>query len=186
MNVAYRARGPAMSNYTLSPMNSSEKRFGEDRRATQTSPFSLASLCGARRIIRRAEDRSVHYYVDLYGLDELLIFILILILAVADAFLTLALVGGGAAELNYVMDYLRLGPIPFVLVKYLLTAVGLVWLLLCKNYPLFRGKFSVRIIMVGLAVMYLALITYEVLLFCQCCYSTTSAPSITTGLTGTF
>ena len=130
-----------MSSYNHTPMNSSEKRFGEDRRATQTSPFSLASFRGTRRIIRREEDRSVHYYVDLYGLDEVLIIILILILTVADAFLTLVLVGGGAAELNYVMDYyLRLGPIPFVLVKYLMTAVGLVWLLICKNYPLFRGE----------------------------------------------
>jgi len=177
-----------MRSYTHNPMNSAEKRLGEDRRATQTSPFSLASFRGTRRIIRREEDRSVHYYVDLYDLDEVMIFILILILTVADAFLTLVLVGGGAAaELNYVMDYyLRLGPIPFVLVKYLLTAVGLVWLLLSKNYPLFRGKLSARTIMVGLAVMYLALITYEVLLFCQCCGLTTLEPSMTTDLTGMF
>jgi hypothetical protein len=176
-----------MRSYTHNPMNSPEKRFGEDRRATQTSPFSLASFSGTRRTIRREEDRNVHYYVDLYGLDEVLIFILILILTVADAFLTLVLVGGGAAELNHVMDYyLRLGPIPFVLVKYLLTAVGLVWLLLSKNYPLFRGKLSVRTIIVGLAVMYSALITYEVLLLCQCCYFTTLAPSMTTGLPGIF
>ena len=40
--------------------------------------------------------------------------------------------------------------------------------------------------MVGLAVMYCALIAYEVLLFCQCCYFMTLALSMTTGLTGTF
>jgi hypothetical protein len=176
-----------MRSYTHTPVNSSEKRFGEDRRATQTSPFSPVSFRGTRRSIRREEDLSGHYYVDLYGLDEVLIFILILILSLADAFLTLVLVGGGGAELNYVMDYyLRLGPIPFVLVKYLLTAVGLVWLLIFKNYPLFRGKLRVKTIMIGVAVTYLALITYELLLFRQCCYSTTLELSMTTGLTGTF
>jgi hypothetical protein len=158
-----------MTNRTHTPMNLPERRCAEDRRATQTSPFSPVSFRGTRRIVRREEDRRVHYYVDLYGRDELLIFILILILAVADAFLTLLLVGRGAAELNYVMDYyLRLGPIPFLVVKYLLTAVGLVWLLICKNYPFFGGKLRVKTIMIGLAVTYLVLVTYELLLLRHC------------------
>ena len=157
-----------MTSRTHTPLNPKERRFGKDRRATQTSPFSPVSFRGNRRIIRRDKDRSVHYYVDLYDLDEVLIFALILIITVTDAFLTLVLVGNGAAEQNYVMDYyLRLGPISFVIVKYLLTAVSLVWLLIFKNYPLIRGKLSVKTIMIGVAVTYLALITYELLLIRQ-------------------
>ncbi len=146
-------------------MKLADRRLGKDRRAKPTSPFTPASLRGRRKAIRRDEDRGAHYYVDLYSLNEVLIFTLILILTVADAFLTLVLVGNGAAELNHVMDYyLRLGPVSFVIVKYLLTAVSLVWLIIFKNYPLFRGKLSVKSIMVGVAITYVALITYELLL----------------------
>jgi hypothetical protein len=176
-----------MTSPKHTPMNSPERRFVEDRRATQTSPFSPARFRGTRRIVRREEDRRVHYYVDLYGLDEVLILILIQILSVADGLLTLLLVSGGAEELNYFMAYcLRLGPIPFVLVKYLLTAAGLVWLLIYKNYPFFYGRVRTRAIMIGLAIMYCALITYEMALLRQPGDLMTFALSMTTGLTGTF
>ena len=159
----------------------------EDRRATQTSPFSPVRFRGNRKIIRREEDRSVHYYVDLYGLDEVLIIILILILSLADAFLTLVLVRGGAKELNYFMDYcMRLGPMPFVVVKYLMTAVGLVWLLIYKNYPFFCGRVRAKAIMIGLAIMYCAVIAYEMALFRKSSDLMTFALSMTTGLTGAF
>ncbi len=169
---------------TVSP----DKREGQDRRAKQTSPFSLASLRGRRKIIRREEDRSVHYYVDLYGFDEGLIFILILLFSVADGFLTMVLVDScRITELNYVMSYtMQLGPGPFVLVKYLLTAAGLLFLLIHKNYLCFLGRVRVKAIMVILALMYSALITYELFLFHQCGYFSTFALSMTTGLTGTF
>ena len=170
------------------PTVSLDKRDGQDRRVKETSPFSLASLRGRRKIIRRKEDRSIHYYVDLYGFDEGLIFILILLFSVADGFLTLVLVGSGRiTELNYIMSYyMQLGPAPFVLVKYLLTAAGLLFLLIHKNYFCFLGRIRVKAIMVVLALMYSALITYELFLCRQCGYFSTFALSMTTGLTGTF
>jgi hypothetical protein len=166
---------------------SADRRSLIDRRAKQTSPFSLVSLRGSRKTIRRAEDRSKHLYVDLYGFDESLLFVLILMLSVADAFLTLELVGGGMTEMNYVMYYyMQLGPLPFVLVKYFLTAVGVILLLIHKNYFFFLGLVRVKTILVGLAVMYSTLITYELLLFHQSHYFSTLTLSMTTGLTGTF
>jgi hypothetical protein len=162
------------------------KRSGQDRRVRQTSPFSLDSLRGSRKIIRRAADQSVHYYVDIYSHDEGLLFIFILLLSVADAFLTIELISDGMSELNVVMDYfLRLGSLPFVLVKYLLTATGLVCLLLHKNYPIFRGWLSIRTVMVIVAVMYCALVAYELMLLPLARYFSTLAVSMTTGLTGT-
>jgi hypothetical protein len=179
---------PTMAGSKESLTVSPEKRGGQDRRAKQTSPFSLASLRGRRKIIRRKEDRSVHYYVDLYGFDEGLIFILILLFSVADGFLTLVLIGScHITELNYVMSYfMQLGPGPFVLVKYLLTAVGLLLLLIHKNYFCFLGRIRVKAIMVVLALMYSALIAYELFLLRECGYFSTFALSMTTGLTGTF
>jgi hypothetical protein len=169
------------------PLASSERRTGKDRRVKPTSPFSLASIRGFRKTIRRNEDRKIHYYVDLYGPDEGLLFIFILILSVADAFLTLELVGSGMQELNSVMAYyLRLGPLPFVLIKYLLTAIGLIFLFIHKNYAIFCRQISVKAIMIAVAVMYTALITYELLLFRQSGYFSTLALSMRSGLTGTF
>ena len=162
------------------------KRSRPDRRVRRTSPFSLASLRGSRKIIRREEDRGVHYYVDLYGYAEGLLLIFILFLSLADAFLTLELIRGGMSEFNAVMDYfLQLGPLPFVLIKYLLTASGLVCLLIHKNYPIFRGRFSVKAILVGVAAMYCVLIAYELLLVSLSPYFSTFAVSMTTALTGT-
>jgi hypothetical protein len=162
-------------------------RSPKDRRTKQTSPVSLASLHGSRKIIRREKDRSSHYYVDLYSLDEGLVFIFILALSVADAFFTLELIGGGMTEMNYVMSYyMQLGPLPFVLIKYFLTAVGVTLLLVHKNYVFFLGRVRVKAILFVLAIMYSALIAYELFLFRQSNYFSTFAVSMTTGLTGTF
>lgn len=147
----------------------------------------MASIRGTRKTIRREEDRGVHYYVDLYTPDEGLLFVSILLLSVADAFFTLELIGRGMSEFNAVMDYcLRLSPLSFILTKYLLTATGLVCLLLHKNYPLFRGWLRVRAILIAIAIMYSALIGYELLLISSPCYFSSLAVSITTGFTGTF
>jgi hypothetical protein len=176
-----------MESSNNAPNISPNRRGGEDRRVRPTSPFSLASLHGSRKAIRRKDDRPVHHYVDRYGLDEGLIFVLILMFSVTDAFLTLALVDGNATELNYVMYYyMQLGPLPFLLVKYLLTAVGLLCLIMHKNYSFFLGRIRVKSIMVVLALMYSALITYELFLFRQAGYFSTFALSMRTGLTGTF
>lgn len=140
-----------------------------------------------RKTVRQKKDRNAHNYVDRYSPDELLIIMITLILSVVDAFLTLELVGGGMTEMNSVMEYyLRLGPLPFVLIKYLLTAVGLVLLLTHKNYPIFHGWISVKAIMVLLAIMYCGLVTYELGLFHESNHYSTLAFSMTTGLTGTF
>ena len=162
------------------------KRSGQDRRTKPTSPFSFVSLRGSRKTVRREEDASTHYYVDLYGRGEGLLFLFILLLSVADAFLTLELIRTGMSEFNTVMDYyLRLGPLPFVLVKYLMTATGLICLLIHKNYPLFRGRVSTKAIMILVALMYCALIVYELWLYLFSHYFSTFAVSMTTGLTGT-
>jgi len=139
------------------------------------------------KTFRQSKGRIAYNYADLYGPDELLILLLILILSVVDAFLTLELVDSGMTEMNSVMDYyLRLGPLPFVLVKYLLTAVSLVLLLTHKNYPIFHGWISVKAIMILLAIMYCGLVTYELRLFHRSNHYSTLAFSMTTGLTGTF
>ena len=59
---------------------------------------------------------------------------MILFLSVIDAILTLFLITHGAIELNPVMAfYLDIGPYPFLWVKYALTSVGLLILLVFRN-----------------------------------------------------
>lgn len=143
-----------------------ERRSGKDRRAGPTSPFSINSLTGSRRASRRKEDAQKHYIVDLYSPVFLAVLVATLLLSLADAFLTLKLVGEGLNELNPVMDYfLRQGPVIFVVVKYGMTALGLLILLIVKNYCLWRGKVKTALFLFVLPVLYLCLITYEVILF---------------------
>jgi hypothetical protein len=60
--------------------------------------------------------------------------LIILFLSVSDAFLTLLLIGNGAYEANPVMAYfLKFGPYIFFTVKYTLTSLGLIALLIYRN-----------------------------------------------------
>jgi hypothetical protein len=103
--------------------------------------------------------------VDRYGRRSVLTIFAALLLSIADAFLTLKLVGLGATEINPVMDFcLRLGPATFLGVKYALTALGLTFLLIHKNYHLLKGRLQVKSLLAAIPLLYLALVVYELLL----------------------
>jgi hypothetical protein len=147
-----------------STQNSSnpELRRRNDRRTSPTSPVSWSSLSGSRRRIRRKEDRANHFYVDRYDPATVLAFLCTLLLSVADAFLTLKLVHAGATELNPVMDfYLRAGPLPFLMAKYLLTASCLILLLVHKNCRVLAGRITTSNILFTMPFLYGLLIAYE-------------------------
>jgi hypothetical protein len=140
-----------------------ERRRGGDRRKSPTSPLSWHSLFGSRRHNRREADRANHWYVDRYDSASVLAFVSTLLLSVADAFLTLKLVHDGATELNPVMDfYLKAGPPPFVMAKYLLTASCLILLLVHKNYRVLAGRMATWNILYIVPFLYGLLIAYEV------------------------
>ena len=85
----------------------------------------------------------------------------ILLLSVADAFLTLTLIMGGAREANPLMAYiLRDGPEWFAAVKMGLTGAGvlvLVALARSRVFRILRAGFFLQ----GMFVLYVALIAYE-------------------------
>ena len=151
-----------MHNHTKS-----DKRAHKDRRTKATSPLSLHSLFGSRKKVRRQADRSIHYYIDRYSLRAILTVNVTLILSVADAFLTLRLVSLGAKEINPVMDFfLEYGPLTFLFVKYVLTGISVIWLLIYKNYCLF-GKVSVKNILIAIPIIYALVVIYELFLILQ-------------------
>ena len=111
-----------------------ERRVLSDRRKKPTSPFSRYILLGRRRSIRRRTDRKTHLYVDLYGHYLLLFLLLIILLSVLDAYFTIFHIDRGAQEINPFMDFLLgYGNMYFFIVKYVLTALGLLILCVYKN-----------------------------------------------------
>lgn len=151
-----------------SPLQASfypERRSGKDRRAKPTSPFTWSSLRGSRRNARRAEDREKHRFVDVYSPAFLLAIAVILSLCVLDALFTLELISRGAQELNPVMAFfLQFGYLPFLLVKYILTASGLMTLLVLKNCTVWGGWISVKAVLLTIPFLYVILIAYELFL----------------------
>lgn len=138
---------------------------GPDRRRKPTNPFSLTSLFGSRRGPRREEDSHVHYYVDRYDLTSALLFAGAMVLSTVDLIFTLQLVGSGGKELNPIMDFfLSHGPYPFLLAKLGLTAAGLFFMLLHKEYRWRRGSIRGVHFLGVILTLYLALIVWEFIL----------------------
>ena len=113
--------------------------------------------------MRREEDRRRHIYVDQYSLRFFVLLMGILMLGVADAFLTLYHVHiNNAEELNPIMDFfLGVSPNVFFNVKYILTALCLTVLCLHKNLPIVKYLLGVVFIiyfMIVLNHLYLFLI----------------------------
>ena len=112
--------------------------------------------------VRRTEDLDTHYYVDRYGLGSVAICLVVVLLSVTDAFLTLELVSQGGREVNPVMDFfLRSGPLPFLVAKYLLTGLGVFWMLVHKEYRFLGGPISGKHIMTSTLLLYFLLVLYE-------------------------
>lgn len=116
-----------------------DRRALRDRRQRPTSPFSRYVFFGRRRSIRRKSDRKTHIYVDLYGHYLLLALLLIILLSVLDAYFTIFHVERGAREINPLMDFLMgYGNTYFFVIKYVLTALGLILLCIYKSLPISR------------------------------------------------
>ncbi|MBT8339301.1 MAG: hypothetical protein HKP58_13835 [Desulfatitalea sp.] len=142
-----------------------ERRRPGDRR--QQGILGLNALFNQRRrkLVRRACDRRKLVVLDQYGRSTLMLVVLILVLSLADAFFTLFLVGAGATELNPVMDYyLKQGSFHFVLVKYLLTAVSVVFIVILSHVFIPRFRLLIGDLLKLFAGGFAALISWEVLL----------------------
>ncbi len=145
-----------------------DRRSQPDRRQAPTPPVSRFWLRGQRMGPRRAEERAGEYYVDRYSARTLLLVLIIIALSIADAFLTLYLIGHGAAEVNPVMaHFLDYGPAAFLAAKYLLTVSAILLLLIHKNTFLFRTRMRAKILFVVFLGIFIAVVLWEVYLITQ-------------------
>ena len=121
--------------------------------------FVRGGFTPRRRTGRRAGEQ--HLPVDWHEPYLLFLSVTILLLSVADAFLTLTLIMGGAQEANPFLAYiLRDHPELFALVKMGLTGTGVLVLVAVARQRLFRIM-RAGFVLQGLFVAYVALIAYE-------------------------
>lgn len=142
-----------------------DRRSGVDRRAT-TRP-SIRYLCrsGKREAVRRREEQKIIFLADRYSPSLFGAILLILLFSVLDALLTLFLIDHNATELNPVMAYyLKVGPYAFFSVKYLLTSVAVIFLLLCQNVFLPTIRIYTRSLFYFAAAAFMSVVGWELFL----------------------
>ncbi len=142
-----------------------DRRSGIDRR--QKSQFCIRSLLlgGRRRKIRRYEDRQRSFLVDQYQQSLFGIIVFILFLSVLDAILTLFLISHGAIEVNPIMAfYLNFGPYTFLSVKYALTSVGVIILLIFRNIFLHSVRIKTGAFLYVILAAFIGVISWQIFL----------------------
>lgn len=141
-----------------------DRRSGYDRRQGLPSLKNIWTQ-RRRRQLRRKDDRKRIVLFDHYSRSVVIIVVAILFLSVLDAFLTLFLIDHGAIELNPVMAYfLDINASVFLIVKYTLTAMSVVIILLL-NYAVVRHlNFQARSLLNYFAGLFMLVVTWEIFL----------------------
>ena len=136
-----------------------ERRHGPDRRHTSLRSFLKGGITPRRRGGRRADEQ--HLPIDWHEPYLLFLSVMVLLLSVADAFLTLTLIMSGAQEANPLLAViLRDHPDLFAVIKMTLTGGGVLVLVAVARSRLFRIM-RAGVVLQGVFVAYVALIAYE-------------------------
>ena len=116
-----------------------------------------ASGCGAARNGRAS------FFTDRFDALTLAFIVAVLVLCIVDGVLTIELLDVNSEEANPVMRFLLdRGHIPFLVGKYVITAAGLPFLVVYKNWPLFGTRFRVGFLLPVFLGLYLVLVAYQV------------------------
>ena len=142
-----------------------ERRSGGDRRKAARPSIRSLFRGGNREQIRRREDQNIIFWADRYSQTLFGAIVLILFLSVMDALLTLFLIGHNAEEINPVMAYyLSVGPYTFFAVKYFLTSVAVLILLLCQNIFLRTIRIYTHSLFYFIVAAFMAVVAWEIYL----------------------
>ncbi len=149
----------------MQPEPPPEPRARTDRRRRPTGPWDAFRPRGRRGRNRRADERREPYFVDRIDTPTFILAVLLLVLTIVDGAVTLLLLGAGCEEVNPAMGYLlSRGPLHFLLGKYALTTAGLPFLLIFRNFTLFRTRFRVGYLLPVFVGLYLILLGYQIAL----------------------
>jgi hypothetical protein len=137
-----------------------ERRVNKvDRRRVTLRSLLQGGFTPRRRAGRRATDREQP--IDWHDPYLLLLAVVMLALSVADAFMTVTLLGGGAREANPLLAFaLSQHPYLFSVVKMTLTGGSVIVLVAVARSRLFR-LVAGRTVFQALVLAYLALVLYE-------------------------
>lgn len=142
-----------------------ERRIINTRRTNRPCWLCMPAFSGRRRQVRRTEDKqNTSYYLDWYDARLLLVVMVTAILCIVDAIFTLQLISLGGEELNILMDiFIDTSIFLFIVVKYSLTAGGLVFLVAHRHFNIWK-PFKVEHLIYGVFLIYLTLISYEIMI----------------------
>ena len=142
-----------------------QSRCGADRRTDNKTRLKYLLRNGRRQGIRREEDRDRVFFFDRYTPKLFAAIAAILMLSIFDALLTLILISKGSSELNPVMAYfLSHGLLTFIVVKYLLTSLGVAILLIFKNVIFSKAKIRTRSLFSAVIIAFAAVVAWELFL----------------------
>ena len=138
----------------------SDDRRSEDRRQRHAAALVIGNFKTRRRAVRRADAHRLSS-IDWHHPQWLAVTIIVLLLSVADALLTLKLLGLGAVELNPVMALFVTGSgHAFAIWKLGLTGGSVIILVLLARLRVFGG-IRVAFLLHGLLLIYGSLVCYE-------------------------
>lgn len=141
-----------------------ERRTRLERRQRAVKSIICSMYKGRRRQPQRTAEISQPYYTDNYEAALLALILSIVSLCAADAGLTLLILVGDGIELNPVMVWLlEFGAPTFFAMKFLTTAICLIFLVIHINFRLFRTV-SMHQLLYGILGIYIFLIGYEIFL----------------------
>ena len=140
-------------------------RLVADRRRRPTGPWDAFRLNGRRARPRRVEDRASGHFTDRFDGATFVLTLLLLVMTVVDGAMTLMLLDGGSEEANPVMRFLlERGPVFFLIGKYALTAAGVPFLLIYRNFTVFGTRFRIGYLIPVFVGFYFLVIGYQVAL----------------------
>ena len=137
-----------------------DKRLCKDRRRKPTAALSWYTFFGRRRGFRRESDQKRGGYVDRYSSELFLFLVLILGLNILDVLFTMIILDNKGWELNPVVSsVINIHGDGFWIWKFAIVSFSLI--LLCLH-----SKFRpVKQIIMGLSLIYLLTILYEIFIF---------------------
>ena len=139
------------------------QRGSGDRRQVPTGPIDSLRGWGRRQQVRRGAEREGPFFTDRYDALTLAFIVGVLVLCIVDGVLTIELLGVNSEEANPVMRFLLdRGHLPFLVGKYVMTAAGLPFLVVYKNWPFFGTRFRAGFLLPVFLGLYIGLVAYQV------------------------
>jgi len=142
--------------------HSHERRARAERRRRVWWSVCYGSFNPRRRTPPRRVDDSRYHSLDWHSAHLLAVAIGILLLSVVDAFLTIALLQGGADEVNPIMATVIYRSVAaFAALKMAMTSAGVVLMVFLARYRFMR-LLRVEWVLYGVLTAYASLIGYEI------------------------